>query len=132
VRVPRGVFAIDATFALVSLGSVAQFAAFVGAALVCRRKPDAHKRLMFIATTVLITASVGRWPVIRAAGNVALAVCAVSDLLVVAMIVSDLVTRRRVHASLVWGGLALIATQYLQEAARHTDAGRAIVAWLQS
>ena len=61
-----------------------------------------------------------------AAGNVALALCAVSDLLVVAMIVSDLVTRRRVHASLVWGGLALIATQYLQEAARHTDAGRAI------
>jgi hypothetical protein len=39
-----------------------------------------------------------------AAGNVALAVYAVSDLLVVAMIVSDLVTRRRVHASLVWGG----------------------------
>ena len=63
-----------------------------------------------------------------AAGNVALAVCAVSDLLVVAMIVSDLVTRRRVHASLVWGGLALIATQYLQEVARHTDAGRATVA----
>jgi hypothetical protein len=67
-----------------------------------------------------------------AAGNVALAVYAVSDLLVVAMIVSDLVTRRRVHASLVWGGLALIATQYLQEVARHTDAERATVAWLQS
>ena len=69
-----------------------------------RRQPDAHKRLMLIATTVLLTASVGRWPIIRDAGNVALAVCAVSDLLVVAMIVSDLVTRRRVHASLVWGG----------------------------
>ena len=92
VRVPRGVFAIDATFALVSLGSVAQFAAFVGAALVCRRKPDAHKRLMFIATAVLLTASVGRWPIIRVLGGssaiVALAVCAVSDLLVVAMIYS--------------------------------------------
>lgn len=132
VRVPRSVFAIDSTFALVSVCSVAQFAAFVGAALLCRRKPDAHKRLMFIATTVLITASVGRWPIIRAAGNVGLAVYAVSDLLVVAMIVADLVTRRRVHASLVWGGLALIATQYLQEAARYTHAGRAIVAWLQS
>ena len=67
-----------------------------------------------------------------AAGNIALAVCAVSDLLVVAMIVSDLVTRRRVHASLVCGGLALIAAQYLQEAVRYTAAGRAVVAWLRS
>jgi len=136
LRVPRGAFAIDATLALVSLGSVAQFAAFVGAALVCRRKPDAHKRLMFIATTVLITASVGRWPIIRVLGGssaiLALAVYAVSDLLVVGMIIHDLVTRRRVHASLVGGGFALVVAQYLQEAARHTDAGRAIVAWLQS
>ena len=136
LRVPRGVFAMDATVALVSLGSVAQFAAFVGAALVCRRKPDAHKRLMFIATAVLITASVGRWPIIRVLGGssaiVALAVYAVSDLLVVAMTIHDLVTRRRVHASLVWGGFALVVAQYLQEAARYTNAGRAIVGWLQA
>ena len=136
LRVPRGAFAIDATLALVSLGSVAQFAAFVGAALVCRRRPDTHKRLMFIATAVLITASVGRWPIIRVLGGtpaiVALAVGAVSDLLVVAMIIHDLVTRRRVHASLVWGGFALVVAQYLQEVARYTNAGRAIVAWLQS
>ena len=135
LRVPRGVFAMDATFALVSLGSVAQFAAFVGAALVCRRNPDAHKRLMFIATAVLITASVGRWPIIRVLGGssaiVALAVSAVSDLLVVAMTIHDLVTRRRVHASLVWGGFALVVAQCLQEAARYTNAGRAIVGWLQ-
>ena len=131
LRVPRGVFAIDAALAFVALGSMAQFAGFVGAAVVCRRKPDAHKRLMFIATAVLITASVGRWPIIRAAGNVAFAVCAVSDLPVVAMIVHDLAARRRVHASLMWGGLALVLAQYLQEAARYTDVGRAIVGWLQ-
>ena len=90
---------------------------------------------MFIATTVLITASVGRWPIIRVLGGssaiVALAVSAVSDLLVVAMTIHDLVTRRRVHASLVWGGFALVVAQYLQEAARYTNAGRAIVGWLQ-
>jgi len=131
LRVPRSVFAADASMVLVSLGSMLQFAAFVGAGLVSRRQPDAHKRLMLIATTVLLTASVGRWPIIRDAGNVALAVYAVSDLLVVAMVASDLVTRRRIHPSLVWGGLALIATQYLQEAVRYTDPGRAVVAWLQ-
>ena len=136
LRLPRGIFAMDATVALVSLGSVAQFAAFGGAALLCRRKPDAHKRLMFIATAVLITASVGRWPIIRVLSGssaiVAFAVYAVSDLLVVAMAIHDLVTRRRVPASLLWGGLALVVAQYLQEAARYTNAGRAIVGWLQA
>ena len=67
-----------------------------------------------------------------AAGNVALAVCAVSDLLVVAMIVSDLVTRRRVHASLVWGGLALIATQYLAGGGPPHRCGTCDRGWLQS
>src|SRR6201988_5119193 len=47
LRVPRGIFAMDATVALVSLGSVGQFAAFVGLALVCRLHLYAHKLLIF-------------------------------------------------------------------------------------
>jgi hypothetical protein len=51
---------------------------------------------------------------------------------VAAMIVYDLKTRRRVHPSLVWGGLALILTQVLVETVRFTSQARDFVVWLQS
>jgi hypothetical protein len=131
LRVPRGLVAIDPTMVLVSLGSMVQFGAFVSVALLYRRHPDAHKRLMFIATAVLLTAAVGRLiggPSVLAAT----AVYVVSDAPVIAMIIYDFVTRGRVHGSLVWGGLILVSAQCLQEIARDTAAGRALVGWLQS
>ena len=131
LRARRGLAAFAPTMTLVSLGSTAQFAGFVVAALLCSRKPEAHKRLMLTATAVLLPAAVGRLiggpSVIQA-----LAVNAVSDSVVIAMIVYDLITRQRVHVSLLWGGVALVTTQYLQEAARFSDVGRAVVTWLQS
>ena len=130
LRVSRGLLALDPTMVLVSLGNTAQFAAFVGAALLYRRNADVHKRLMFIATAVLLSAAVGR--LIGGPSTVAaVRVWAVSDTPVLAMIVNDVVKRGRVHRSLVWGGLTLVSAQCLQEAARYTDVGHALVGWLQ-
>lgn len=131
LRARRGLAAIEPTMTVVSLGNTAQFAGFVVAAFLCRRKPEAHKRLMFTATAVLLTAAVGR--LIGGPSIIhAMAVWAVSDSVVIAMIVYDLITRQRVHVSLLWGSVALVTAQCLQEAARFSDVGRAVVTWLQS
>src|SRR5262249_46159729 len=99
-----------------------------GAALLMRRKPEAHKRLMWIATTELLQAPIGRWPVIwRSTAFVAFGV---NDLFLVALIVYDLVTRRRLHAATVCGGAFLVASQVLRTAIGHTDAWLAFARWL--
>jgi hypothetical protein len=113
----------------IPFGTVVQFLAFVGAAVALRRTPEAHKRLMLIATTVFLTASVGRWKFVYPVAG-AFGVYAVTDLLVVAMVIYDLVTRRRVHPALVWGGLGLVAAQFLQERLGHTDTWLAVATWL--
>jgi hypothetical protein len=87
--------------------------------------------VILIAVSVLLTPSVDRL-IGGPSPILALAVYAVSDLLVVAVIVYDLATRRRVHASFARAGLALVTTQFQQKATRHTDVGRAIMACLQS
>ena len=131
LRVPYGLAAFVPEHVLVSLGSIAQFVGFVWAALVLRRHPEAHKRLMFVAMAVLLTPAVGRLiggPSILQAVRVYV----VSDSLLVAMIVYDFATRRRVHPSLVWGGVVLVATQILQEAAKYTGLGGTFIVWLRS
>jgi hypothetical protein len=131
LRAPYGLAAFVPTHILVSLGSMALFVGFVCASLLLRRNPEAHKRLMFIAIAILLTPPVGR---LIGGPSVlqALAVYAVADSMVVAMIVYDVVTRRRVHTALAWGGLTLVIIQFLQEAAQHTDIGRAFVEWLRA
>ena len=51
-------------FFAVPMGSVVVFPTLVAAALLLRHQLDAHKRLMLVATAELLTAAVGRWPVV--------------------------------------------------------------------
>ena len=91
-----------------SLATVLVFPALVGAALLMRRRPDGHKRLMWIATTELLSAPVGRFPVIwRASAFVAYSA---TDSFLATLLIYDLVTRRRPHWATVLGGSFLIAS----------------------
>jgi hypothetical protein len=93
-----------------------------------RRKPEAHKRLMWIATTELLNAAVGRWPVIWR--STAFVAYGVTDVFVVALLVYDTATRRRPHPATILGGSFLIASQVLRTAIGHTDAWLSFVRWL--
>lgn len=124
--VRRGAF--DAGFLVVPMGSVIVFPALVGAALVLRKQTAAHKRLMMIATAELLTAGVGRLPVVREWGT--LGFYAVTDVLVLALLVYDIATRRRPHPATVWGGLFFIASQPLRMAIGSTAAWLAFAGWL--
>lgn len=126
--VRRGV--IPASFLWVPMSSVVVFPVLVGAALIMRRNPEAHKRLMLIATAELLTVGVGRWPGVRNWGP--FWTYGLTDLFLAALLVYDLITRRRVHPATLWGGLFLVASEFLRVAIGRTETWLAFAQWLTS
>jgi hypothetical protein len=115
-------------FMAVPLLGMAVFGGLIGAGLLLRGHAAAHKRLMLLATVELATAGVSRLPVVEAWGPIGF--FAVSDLFVVAIVVYDLATKRRVHPATVWGGLFLVLSQPLRLAVGGSAAWLAFASWL--
>ena len=88
------------------------FAAFVALALWYRKRPETHKRLMLLATIVIIPAALARFP-FSPAGNPWF-FFGVSDLFAIAILLFDWLARRRMHPAMLYGTLALIVTQPLR------------------
>lgn len=107
------------SFFAIPIGDMLVFPTLVVAAFIWRRQPEAHKRLMLLATIDILNAAVARWPLaIMAKGPVAF--FAVTDLFIVAGLVFDAVSRRRVHPAYVWGGLLIVGSQIMRVAVWHT------------
>jgi len=104
-------------FTIVPFASVIVFPVLVGFALLYRRQPEVHKRLMLIATLELVTAGVARIP---GAGSMPL-FFVLTDAGLVAMVAYDLGARGRLHPATLWGGLLLIATQVIRTTAGATE-----------
>jgi hypothetical protein len=117
-------------FLAVPLLGMVVFGGLMGAAVLLRGRSAAHKRLMLLATLELVTAGVARFPVIETWGPVGF--FGVGDLFVVAIVVYDLVTMRRIHAATLWGGLALVASQPLRLLIGASSPWLAFAAWLTS
>jgi hypothetical protein len=115
-------------FLAVPLIGMLVFAALVGAALYLRRDSATHKRLMILATVELATAGVARLPFVENWGPPGF--FGVADLFVVALIVYDLVTRKRVHAATIWGALFLVVSQPLRLVVGGSGAWTAFATWL--
>jgi hypothetical protein len=120
--------AITPEILIIPMGSVILFPALVAAAVATRARPDAHKRWIAIATIELLTAGVGRWPVVRDWS--ALGMYAMTDVFLAGVIAYDVAARRRVHPATAWGGSMLVASQLVRVVAADTDAWRAFAAWL--
>ena len=97
---PRKFFAIP-------LGDIIAFGALVSAAVVQRRRSEAHKRLMLLATISLLTAAVARY-----LGQVGLGGAANlffgTDVFVLVLVLYDLASRGRVHPATLWGGALVV------------------------
>jgi len=126
VTLDRGVPPL--VFLAVPLVGMVVFAVLIGAAVYLRRNSAAHKRLMILATVELATAAVARLPFVESWGP--LGFFGVSDLFVVALIVYDLKTAKRVHPATIWGGLFLVASQPLRLVIGGSDAWIAFATWL--
>jgi hypothetical protein len=120
-------------FLVVPLFALGGFAAFVSLALLNRRRPQHHKRLMLLATIALAEAGVARWPF--AFMNTALPIPGIGmtelclDLFLVPILIWDLASRGRPHPVTLWGGLALIASQPLRFWLMGTHAWLAFAGW---
>lgn len=98
-----------ATSLALPLVNITAFAIVIGAAWRARRQPDAHKRLVVLATVSLSTAALGRIPWARldlppAAGPV-IGLAA----LVLLLVAYDVLSLRRVHRSSMWAAPVVFA-----------------------
>ena len=115
-------------FLIIPIAGIVVFAVLIACAFALRRRPDYHKRLVVLATTDLLTAGVARIPAIGARG--AGTFFAATDIFVLALVVYDLVTRRRIHPATLWGGAFLVASQPLQLWLANTGAWTTVAGWL--
>jgi hypothetical protein len=94
--------------------SLLAFAGLVGAAVVLRRRPEAHKRLMLLASVSIVGPALGRFPLwpIFAAGLDAARNYALGGLLVLLslMLGYDLWSRGRPHPATWMGALAIFVS----------------------
>ena len=117
-------------FLIVPMGALIVFPVVVGAALLLRHHPDFHKRLILIATIELMNAAVDRLPGVFAAGLAPF--YPGTDLFLLALVIYDGVTLRRIHPATLWGGLFLVAMQVLRVQHMDTSAWLAVARWLTS
>ncbi len=117
-------------FMVIPLGDITVFSILVTAALLYRRKPEIHKRLMLCATIAILAPATSRLPFafIRRVGPVAF--FGLADLVLLACILYDLVSRRKVHPAYWWAGLLIVASQPLRLILSGTHAWLAFAQWL--
>jgi uncharacterized protein (TIGR03382 family) len=103
-------------FLAVPLTGTLMFGALVAAALFRRRRPETHKRLMLLATVILLNPAfgrlVGRYLPVGLTGFLVL-IFALTDLFVIIAVTYDFRTRRQVHPVFIWGGLVVLLLQPL-------------------
>jgi hypothetical protein len=117
-------------FLTIPLGDMLVFGLLVGAAIYYRRKLDAHKRLMLLATISVLPAAVARLPFdfIQQVGP--LAFFGIPDLFILVILAYDLLTRGRPHRATVWGGLLVVVSHALRLPVGHTQAWLDVATWL--
>jgi hypothetical protein len=117
------------SFLAIPLFDMVVFAILVGAAIYFRRQLEWHKRLMTLSMITLLPAPIARlhFPMLPPGPPTFFGL---ADLFVVAMLVYDLTTRRKVHRATVWGGLLVVASQPFRMMISGTSTWLAFASWL--
>jgi hypothetical protein len=105
------------------------FAILVSSAIYFRRRLEAHKRLMTLSMIALLAAPIARMRFLPLPPGPP-TFFGLADLFIVALLVYDLVTRRKVHPATIWGGLLIVASQPLRLMIAGTPAWLAFAGWL--
>ena len=132
-RVKTGVSPIPGvsaqSFLAIPLFDMVVFAILVGTAIYFRRRLESHKRLMTLSMITLLPAPIARMSFLPLPPGPP-TFFALADLFIVAMLVYDLVTRRKVHPATIWGGLLVVASQPLRLMIAGTPAWLSFASWL--
>lgn len=116
-------------FLLIQFGTLGGFLLFASLGFAWRRRADFHKRLMMLATFAMMVPVCGRiWGMLggRAYARGAIGGMMLADIFLLALVVFDLSTRKRLHPVTLWGGGLLVALQPLRVWLSGTEGWQAI------
>lgn len=111
--------------------TIAVFAGMLATAVLLRRNPPAHKRLMLLGSIIMVApalARISRWPIIG--GEDTPFIPGMLLALVLSVVVHDLVTMRRLHRATWIGVGAIVIGAIAQQAIAGSEFGLAIVKML--
>jgi uncharacterized membrane protein YozB (DUF420 family) len=111
-----------------NIGSLLSFATFLVAAVVLRRNSQTHKRLMLLASISIIgpaLARISRWPGFGGEQGPFAGLVFLGFLL--ALVVHDLLSRRRLHPSTVIGVLWMMLINFGASIVGRSEAGQMLI-----
>ena len=121
-------YAENLRFFIFPLTTMLSFLAVAVAAVRYRSQPSAHKRLMMVATALILVAAFNRWwgeTIYEVMGDAYFGTLVRNvigpDLLIAAIAGYDLVTRRRIHPVLLVAAPAILAAQLAATATYHSS-----------
>jgi uncharacterized membrane protein len=121
-------------FFISPLSSMVLFAVFAVLAILQRRQPATHKRLILLATTVVLVAAYNRWwgeELYERFGDghagMIIHNYAGIDLLLILLVAYDWITRRRIQSVYQWGVPVIFGTQLIATFIYHSEAWPGIV-----
>jgi hypothetical protein len=117
------------SFAIPAIGIVC-FTIVIYASWRARRRPDAHKRLILLATIGLVEAAFGRFPWDRIGLPPAAGAVTGLGIMVLLVIIYDLVSLHRIHRSTMWAAPLTFAVGALSVPVGMTSAWHAFAALL--
>jgi hypothetical protein len=101
-------------FFLIPVADIIVFAVLVAAAVVYRREPGTHKRLMLLATLAILDAATSRWP-LQFIQTTKWGYYAAIDVIILAAVAYDIASTRRVARAFAWGVPLIIGAQIARE-----------------
>ncbi|HEY0629882.1 MAG TPA: hypothetical protein VGD23_11200 [Sphingomicrobium sp.] len=122
-----------AAFLVFPLTSVALFSGFIGAALMWRRRPDYHKRLILLGTMAILVPAGSRFARYILTGVLPpgpIGGMILSDLFLAALAAYDIRSKGRLHPVTLWGGGLLLLSQPLRLIIGKSDPWTAFATWL--
>jgi len=94
--------------AFLLLGELLSFACFVTLALLLRRRPEMHKRLMLLGACCFLGAPLIRIPLHFIQAMNVWAIFGIIDSIPIVFILYDTIRNRRLHPAFLWGGIAFV------------------------
>ena len=116
-------------FYAITFFSMQAFGIIVALGIARRSDADAHKRLMLLSSASILEAAVGRLPLQLVVETAPLSFYLGADLIILAGILYDRATHGRVHKVWIWGGGALVASQFLRVAIMNSEPWLAFARW---
>ncbi len=131
LRRGNGVLGLDPqTFFVIPITAIVLFGTLVFFAYKLRRNPEAHKRLITIATMALMDAAIGRWQHPAILQRVPPTQDLVMLALVLLLVFYDLFNLHRVSKYTLWGAVFVMAVHLVRVPLGHTAAWHAMTARL--